>query len=172
MRSLIIASLVLPSFAAAGAALPSGYDQAHWGMTTAELRAQVAVDRAEMTDGFGYAEHSEEDPDVYFRMTPAHERIEYYFYEGRLYKIFVIYDQVYFHTRFYDDLVDEMKASFGPPNKVYREELFGLTIQHTRWEDPASILDLRKGAGFIYQVRIDITADREKAKARIRKKSI
>ena len=169
---VIIASLILPSLAAAGAALPNGYEQAGWGITVDELKKQVEVERVEMTDEFGYAEHLEEDPEVYARMTSQHERIEYYFYQGRLYKVFVIYDRIFFHTRFYEDLIEEMKKSFGPPLKTYREEFFGLNIQHTRWEDDKAVLDLRKGAGFIYQVRIDKAADQKKSQAQAKKKSI
>ncbi|MBI3596988.1 MAG: hypothetical protein HY203_07550 [Nitrospirae bacterium] len=170
--AVILLSLIVPSIAAAGPALPNGYDRAGWGITVAELQKQVEIERAEMTDEFGYAEHLEEDPDVYFRMTPKHERVEYYFYQGRLYKVFIIYDRVYFHTRFYEDLVEEIKKSFGEPHEIYQEDFFGLPIRHTRWEDATSILDLRKGAGFIYQVRIDKAANRNKAKAQTKKKSI
>jgi hypothetical protein len=169
---IIIAVLIFPSLAAAGAALPNGYEQAGWGIGVDDLKKQVDVERVEMTDEFGYAEHLEEDPEVYARMTSQHERIEYYFYQGRLYKVFVIYDRVFFHTRFYEDLIEEMKKSFGPPQKTYPEEFFGLKIQHTRWEDDNAVLDLRKGAGFIYQVRIDKAADRKKAKAETKKKGI
>jgi hypothetical protein len=169
---IILLSLIVPCFAVAGAALPHGYDRADWGITVAELQKQVEIERAGMTDEFGYAEHLEEDPDVYFRMTSNHERVEYYFYEARLYKVFIIYDRIYFHTRFYEDLVEEMKKSFGEPHEVYQEDFFGLPIQHTRWEDADSILDLRKGAGFIYQVRIDKAANQNKAKAQTKKKSI
>ncbi|HEY5594606.1 MAG TPA: hypothetical protein VIL61_05535 [Nitrospiria bacterium] len=174
MRRLIVimAFLILPPFAAAGAALPDGYDPVHWGITVDDLKKQVEVERVEMTDEFGYAEHMEEDPEVYARMTSRHERIEYYFFQGRLYKIFVVYDRIFFHTRFYEDLIEEMKESFGPPLKTYQEEFFGLSIQHIRWEDDASVLDLRKGAGFIYQVRIDKAADQKKAKAENKKKGI
>lgn len=173
MRQFILmVSLFFPSLVAAGPALPEGYEQARWGISVAELKSQVEVNRAEMTDEFGYADHQEADPDVYYRTTSQHKRIEYYFYEGRLYKVYVIYDRIFYHTRFYEDLVEEIKKSFGPPLKAYQEDFFGLTIQHTRWEDAAAILDLRKGAGFIYQVRIDRAADRKKAKALIRKKSI
>jgi hypothetical protein len=169
---IIIAVLIFPSLAAAGAALPNGYEQAGWGISVDDLKKQVEVERVEMTDEFGYAEHLEEDPEVYDRMTSQHERIEYYFYQGRLYKVFVIYDRIFFHTRFYEDLIEEMTKSFGPPLKTYQEEFFGLKIQHTRWEDDNAVLDLRKGAGFIYQVRINKAADRKKAQAQTKKKGI
>jgi len=170
--AVILLCLIVPSFAAAGPALPKGYERAVWGITVPDLQKQVEIERAEMTDEFGYAEHLEEDPDVYFRMTSKHERVEYYFYLGHLYKVFIIYDRIYFHTRFYEDLVEEMKQSFGEPLEIYQEDFFGLPIQHTRWEDATSLLDLRKGAGFIYQVRIDTAANRNKAKAQTKKKSI
>jgi hypothetical protein len=173
MRIVIfLLSLVIPSFASAEPGLPNGYDRAGWGITVGDLQKLVEIERAEMTDGFGYAEHLEEDPDVYYRMTPKHERVEYYFYQGHLYKVFIIYDRIYFHTRFYEDLVEEMKQSFGEPHEIYQEDFFGLPIQHTRWEDATSYLDLRKGAGFIYQVRIDKAANRSKTKTQTKKKSI
>lgn len=171
-RLIVIIAVLIPSLAASGAVLPNGYEQAGWGISVDDLKKQVEVDRVEMTDEYGYAEHLEEDPEVYARITPKHERIEYYFYQGRLYKVFVIYDRIFFHTRFYEDLIEEMKKSFGPPLKTYQEEFFGLNIQHTRWEDDSAVLDLRKGAGFIYQVRIDKAADQKKTKSQTKKKSI
>jgi len=164
--------LLLPSLAWAGSSLPNGYDRAGWGMTVPELQKQVGIERAEMSDGFGYAEHLEEDPDVYYQMTPEHERVEYYFYRGRLYKVFIIYDRVLFHTRFYEELIEKTKKTYGDPKDAYQEDFFGLPIQHTRWEDSTSILDLRRGAGFIYQVRIDKTTNEIKTKAQTKKKSI
>ena len=168
----ILIALVLISPASAGTTLPSGYDRAVWRMTAPELKKQLDVARAEMGDGFGYAEHLEEDPEVYYWNSPQHERVEFYFYQGRLYKIFIIYDRVYFHTRFYEKLVEETTTAYGNPQDRYQEEFFGIPIQHARWEDSASVLDLRKGAGFIYQVRIEKITAEKKAKAGTRKKSI
>ena len=76
-------------------------------------------------------------------------------FNGELYKIFVVYDKVLYHTRFYDELVKEIQEAFGLPKRSFEEQYFGLDVLHTLWEDSGSILDLRKGAGFIYQVRID-----------------
>ncbi|MBI3610238.1 MAG: hypothetical protein HY204_06000 [Nitrospirae bacterium] len=172
LRLGLIIGLLLMPLSAAGAGLPNGHDRAGWGITLAELQNQVDVARVDMAEGFGYAEHFEEDPDVYYRVTSQHERVEYYFYQGRLYKIFIIYDRIYFHTPFYENLVKATKKSYGAPHDTYQEDLFGMPIQHTRWEDAVSVLDLRKGAGFIYQVRIDKAAAQKKAKAQTRKKSI
>lgn len=171
-RLALLNLLLLLSPASASPVLPNGHDQAVWGITVSELKKQMDVSPVERTDPFGYAEHLEEDPEVYFWNSPQHERVEFYFYEGRLYKIFIVYDRIYFHTRFYEKLVEETTAAYGKPQDTYQEEFFGIPILHARWEDSASVLDLRKGAGFIYQVRIDKMAAEKKAKERARKKSI
>ena len=152
--------------------LPTGYHQAHWGMTVSEVSKEVAIVPADPSEGFGYGEHLEEDPEVYTWTSPDHEKVEYYFYRGKLYKIFIIYDRIYFHTRFYEKLIEKTRAVYGKPRETYQEEFFGLSIQHHLWEDESSVLDLRKGAGFIYQVRTDKAAAGEKARTLGRRKSI
>ncbi|HSG05583.1 MAG TPA: hypothetical protein VLB09_04205 [Nitrospiria bacterium] len=168
--SVFLFLFVAPAFS--GKPLPRGFEEASWGMTVGQLREQIEVRKADPSNGFGYAEHMEEDPEVYLRFGPHGERIEYYFFKEELYKIFVVYDRILFHTRFYDELAKEMEDSFGPPGRVFEEKFFGLDIQHTLWEDSGSVLDLRKGAGFIYQVRIDKKRNDEKKKAIARRKSI
>ncbi len=156
----------------AGVAIPEGYGDARWKMTADELRGVTAIKRADPEDHFTYAEHLEEDPEVYIGTSQGHERIEYYFFEGQLYKIFVVYDRMLTHTGFYEQLIAQTEAEFGPPLNAYQEEFFGLLIQHTYWEDEASTLDLRKGAGFIYQVRTHKALADEKARASKKKKGI
>jgi hypothetical protein len=157
---MLFSTLLIGYIAAAG--LPNGYEGATWGMTSEDLRQIASVQKIEPGDTFNYAEHLEEDPDVYIRNNDQHERIEYYFFEGQLYKIFIVYDRILYHSRFYDRLIEKAKEDYGHSQEVYQEELFGLRIQHTLWEDAVSILDLRKGAGFIYQVRIHKDAAQRK----------
>jgi hypothetical protein len=167
---VLLKVFIIALIAAVG--LPEGFEKAKWGMTADELQAVAPVEKMDAGEGFNYAEHLEEDPEVYARMTEAHERIEYYFFEGRLYKIFIIYDRTLFHTPFYDRLIEEVKRQYGPPQDSYTEPFFDLTIQHTLWEDEASTLDLRKGAGFIYQVRIHKAAAEKKERSAHKKKGI
>ena len=104
--TLLLASLI------AAPDLPGGYEQATWGMTAEELQRIADVDRILKGDGFNYAEHLEEEPQVYARMTEQHERIEYYFFQGRLYKIFIIYDKKFGHTPpFFVSMITKMKCS-------------------------------------------------------------
>jgi hypothetical protein len=152
--------------------LPNGHEKATWGMTAEELQRIASVERADTEEGFNYAEHQEEDPEVYIRLAGRHERIEYYFFQGKLYKIFIVYDRILYHTPFYKRLIDEVKADFGPPHGTYQEEFFGLPIQHNLWEDNVSSLDIRKGAGFVYQVRTHKNMAEKKARLQQRKKSI
>lgn len=177
MKSMILpiaclTGLLAHQSAAADSGLPDGLGDAVWGMTVSDLESRMELTRADRGDGFGYAEHLEEEPEVYIRQNAQHERVEYYFSEGRLYKIFIVYDRVLFHTPFYKDIVERTTVEFGPPGRIFQEDFFGLSIQHTQWEDAASILDLRKGAGFIYQVRIHKQGAEEKARRLLRKKSI
>ena len=158
---MVILAILLSVFIAE-AKLPNGLDKANWGMTVEELQQVASIEKVHTGDGFGYAEHMEEDPDVYIRMTPDHNRIEYYFFEGRLYKTFIIYDKLLYHSGFYQRLVDEIKEKYGLPHQSYEEKIFGLTIQHNLWKGESSELDLRKGAGFVYQVRINKAVVREK----------
>ena len=162
---LIIGLFISVPAVAGETELPLGYHQANWGMTVLEVSKEVPMIPAGGSGGFGYAEHLEEDPDVYTWTSPKHERVEYYFYRGKLYKIFIVYDRIFFHTKFYEKLIDQTQKAFGEPGKNYQEEYFGLSIQHVLWEDRVSVLDLRKGGGFIYQVRIDKSAAEEKTKA-------
>ena len=141
-------------------------------MTLEELQGLVSVEKIIPGEGFNYAEHGEEDPDVYARMTDKHERIEYYFYKGRLYKIFIIYDRILSHTPLYEKLVEDVTREFGQPDRTYQEEFFGLRIDHSLWEDNISILDLRKGAGFIFQVRMDKETSKKKERALNKRKAI
>lgn len=168
---MVILTILLSVFII-DAKLPNGLEKATWGMTVEELQQVANIQKVHAGDGFGYAEHMEEDPDVYIRMTPDHNRIEYYFFEGRLYKIFIIYDKILYNSAFYQRLIDEMKEMYGLPHKSYEEKFFDLAIQHTLWEGESSKLDLRKGAGFVYQVRINKAVAREKTSKQKKKQGI
>jgi hypothetical protein len=163
--SFLIAALV-------GTALPPGHGPVTWGMNAKQLQAAAPARKAELTDGFGYADHLEDDPDVYVGLTPEHERIEYYLFDDRLYKIYIVYERIMTHTGLYERLVEEIGKQFGPAQRSYHDELFGLPIQHTVWEDEQTILDLRKGAGFVYQVRTHKATAEKKQRALQRRKSI
>lgn len=164
--------IVLLSSLIASSELPNGHKEAHWGMTAQELLQAVDAKPIKTGDGFGYAEHLEKNPEVYVHLTEKHERIEYYFFEKRLYKIFIVYDRVLNHGGFYGQLVNTIKKQHGPPGKKYQEQLFDFTIEHTLWEDEKSELDIRKGAGFIYQVRINKSAADRKLLADKKNKGI
>ncbi len=119
--------------------------------------------------GFGYADHMEEDPNVYIRVTKDNKKIEYYFFSGRLYKIFIVHDREKSSEAFYKSLIDKAQKEYGPAQSHYQENVFGILVLHVMWDDGVSTMDLRSGAGYVYEVLIDKTAEREKA-AKIRRK--
>ncbi|HJP19736.1 MAG TPA: hypothetical protein QF468_13915, partial [Nitrospinota bacterium] len=71
--------------------LPGGYKKAKWGMTVEELGKVMDITDVVSLGKF-YAEHFEWKPDVYVSyLPPDYQKIEYYFYNNKLYKIFIMY---------------------------------------------------------------------------------
>lgn len=152
--------------------LPKGYEKAKWGMSPEELQTVISVQKMDRYHTYGFAEHDEENPEVYVGINDKHERVEYYFFEGKLYKIFIIYDTAMYHPSFYEDLVEDLISRFGPYTRKFEENHMGMVIKHTFWEDEISSLDLRMGGGFIYQVRIDKNAAKRKRRLKQLKNAI
>ena len=149
--------------------LPNGYQGVAWGTTIEELTSQFDVHKAMPGSEYGYADHTEVDPQVYVRVTDENTRIEYYFFEGRLYKIYVVYDRARSSTEFYQKLIGDAQERYGPAQSHYQENVFGILVLHVKWEDGTSSMDLRSGAGYIYEVLVDIATERKKAN-QLRKK--
>ncbi|MEK7306519.1 MAG: hypothetical protein AAB014_02670, partial [Nitrospirota bacterium] len=84
--------LILILAAVSYAKLPMGHEGARWGMSVDELK-KISGDlvQADNRHKFYFGEHFETEPDVYYREKGKEERVEYYFYKGKLYKIFIIY---------------------------------------------------------------------------------
>ncbi len=146
------------------AALPQGYETAKWGMTLSEIRKTTAVVEAKPENGYSYGDHTEVDPDVYVQTTPDNKRIEYYFFEKRLYKVYVIYDPGKSDMNFYQSMHKKISNQFGPHVKAFDERVFGMPIKHILWEDDETSVDLRYGAGFVYEVRVDKATAARKAR--------
>jgi len=152
--------------------LPSGFEGANWGITPDQLQQQVTVHKAGIGSQYRYADHLEVEPDVYVRTTKDKKKIEYYFFKGKLYKIYVIYDRAKSDVAFYKQLIAEKQKIFGPAAAHFQEKVFGLLVLHVRWDDGASIFDLRSGAGYIYEVMVNKSVELEKARLQQTKKSI
>jgi len=151
--------------------LPRGYENTHLGMSVEALTSQVDVHKAAVGSEYNYADHTEVDPNVYVRLTTDNTRVEYYFYEDRLYKIYVVYDRSKSSEKFYQDRILATRKKYGSAQSHYQEKVFGLLVLHVKWDDGKTTLDLRSGAGYIYEVYIDKDAERKKA-SQIRKKVI
>ncbi len=154
------------------AVLPQGYDHAQWGMTAAQLQRLTPITKADPGKGYAFAEHMEINPDVY--VTPAQDgkRIEYYFFNGKLYKVFVVYDRAVTSPEFYEKLVADLRQRHGEPARSYVQTYFGFEVQHRLWEDAGSMLDVRMGAGYIYEVRVSKALALEKQQIKDRKNAI
>ena len=153
-------------------ALPNGYEGFNWGMTVEQLTSQLPVKKATQGSEFGYADHMEQDPQVFVRTTQDNTRIEYYFFEDKLYKIFVVYDRAKSSNDFYKSLIKKTQKEHGNASSYYQENVMGIVVLHAIWDDGTSTLDLRSGAGYIYEVMINKAAERKKALAQQRKGSI
>jgi hypothetical protein len=155
----------LAAFAAvilAVASLPDGDGQLRWGISVNELQKSVPVQKVEGGHGFGYAEHMEVNPDVYVQKSDGQKHREFYFHRGKLYKMFSVYDRTLTSVETYQKLLDRLRKEHGAPTRTFEENVMGIRVIHNEWSDDKNTLDLRLGAGFIYEVRTDNAAAREK----------
>jgi len=154
IRSIFLYALILVApVVSATPDLPDGYEKASWGMSVTELRKLVVVHKATPGSEYNYSEHMEVNPNVYIQKA-ENRRIEYYFFRGKLYKIFILYDRSLATPAFYQKLIKQHREKFGPPQHQFQETVFGILVNHTSWSDEQSSLDLRIGAGYVYQVRL------------------
>ncbi len=153
--------------------LPQGYGKAKWGMTVEELKKVAKVTNA-VKEGKRYAEHFESSPDVYVSDLPYNNRVEYYFYKKKLYKVFIVYTlkESGFSNplKYYKSIVDMAISRYGKPKSSFEDNRFGFPIWHNLWEDNSSQLDFRLGNPFIHQVLINKKMVKEKLKGNKRKK--
>jgi len=157
--------------AQAGAPLPQGLGDARWGMTAEEL-GRLSAQKIDPDDQFGYAEHLEQEPEVYAGATADGKRIEYYLYGKALYKVFIIHARNQREPELYRQMVQRLTATYGPSQRAYDETVFGLKITHTVWEDAVTQVDLRFGGSFVFEVHVDRARAAAKQTALKRKKSI
>jgi hypothetical protein len=137
------------------ASLPNGYQSTVWGMSAKQLEELAEVHKATPGSEYNYSDHMETEPEVYIQFTEEKKRIEYYFFKGKLYKIFIVYDRALTSPEFYRQKITEARKKYGKPQGQFEEQVFGLTVKHTTWEGEQSVLDLRSGAGFIFEVLMD-----------------
>ncbi len=164
----MFASWLLLAALQATTPLPTGYNDMKWGMTPRQLKKFTAVVPADPKKGHAFAEHMEINPEVYISPAKDGRRLEYYFHKGKLYKVFIIYDRALNSDSAYDEKLSQLREQFGEPARTYSQAYFGFEVKHTQWEDAASVLDLRRGAGFLYEVRLSkaLAADKQRLKER------
>ena len=152
--------------------LPNGFEQIPWGTSAQVLQQIVPVHKAQQGSEYSYAEHMEIDPDVYVRKAADNQRLEYYLFNNQVYKIFIVYDRSDDDNLQYNQLVDKFIGDFGKPHSTYDETVFGIAVTHTIWEDEHSTLDVRHGAGYVYQVRVNKKLIKEKSLLQQQRNSI
>lgn len=157
LKFFAMAALLLTS-----ATLPNGIDAFRWGMSVDELLKQAPAQKVELGHGYGYSEHTEANPEVYAQATDGKRHREFYFFRGKLYKIFTVYNRNLNQPEFYSALIADLKKKHGEPARSYADQVMGLPVQHVEWKDEHNTIDLRMGAGFIFEVRFDNAAVAEK----------
>lgn len=150
---MIVASLLLMSSITAIA--PVNINGVSWEMSEQALQNSVKVEMAASGDGHGhgYSDFMEVNPVVYIDDSATDKKIEYYFHNNKLYKTFVIYLNQENPEAYYQQKTIELEKSFGEVKNQYTDELFSMPIQHRVWENDFETLDLRFGAGYVYEVR-------------------
>jgi hypothetical protein len=157
LKFTVLAALLLTA-----ATLPNGVDTFRWGMSVDELIKQAPAQKVELGHGYGYTEHAEANPDVYAQASDGQRHREYYFFRGKLYKIFTVYHRNLTQPEFYASLLAGLKKQHGEPARSYEDQAMGLPVRHVEWKDEHNTIDLRMGAGFIFEVRFDNAAAAEK----------
>ena len=137
------------------AVLPLGEGELKWGASAQTLMQHynaVKVDPQNSQDNH-FTEFMEIDPVVYIDRSTPGKKIEFYFYQGRLYKTFVIHlDQSNAQAR-YKEKIKTLTESFGNPSKQHQSIVYSMSVFHTIWEFGDEQYDVRFGAGYIYEVR-------------------
>jgi hypothetical protein len=136
--------------------LPGGYKKAKWGMTVEELGKVMDITDVVSLGKF-YAEHFEWKPDVYVSyLPPDYQKIEYYFYNNKLYKIFIMYklkkSKFKNPLKYFESIVNGAIKTYGKPQASYEDDTFGFPIWHNVWDDNITQMDIRMGSSFIHKV--------------------
>ncbi len=146
------------------ATLPIGEDDLQWGASEQTLIDQYNVTKVDPKNPQGnhFTEFLEIDPVVYIDRSSPGKKIEFYFYQGKLYKTFVIHlDQTNTQAR-YEEKIKALTESLGAPSKQTQSIIYSIPVFHTIWEFENEQYDLRFGAGYIYEVRTHKPSAEEK----------
>jgi len=143
------------------------------GMSEAELleRSDVFKVGGDEGRGHGFTEFSEENPVVYIDNSTVDKK-EYYFHNGKLYKVMTIYRGRANDEGYYLEKISELTNRFGEPVRKYSDRVFSLVVLHHVWENKREELDLRFGAGYVHVVITNKALRSEKEKQDLYRKAI
>ncbi len=146
--ALVIASSIFTT-------LPLGNNSIEWGLSEKALKQSYSVKKVSdgSDQGHGYSDFTEVNPIVYVDNSSPDKKIEFYFHKDKLYKTYTIYLDQNNIESFYQQKIKSFNSDLGAPTKMYSDELFSMSIQHNVWEFENEQLDLRFGAGYVYEVR-------------------
>lgn len=155
---------ILLLLSSAFATHPLGDSNLKWGISVQELKAQYDVIKIDPENPHGqhYTDFSEIDPQVYINRSVPGQKIEFYFYEGKLYKTFIVHLDQEGSQEKYEQKLKELEKTFGHPPKHKQSSVFNLPVLHSVWDFEKEQYDLRFGAGYMYEVRIYKPAAEEK----------
>ncbi len=152
--------LITSSFAT----LPIGEGDLQWGASEQTLIDQYNVTKVDPKNPQGnhFTEFLEIDPVVYIDRSSPGKKIEFYFYQGKLYKTFVIHLNQSNSQARYEEKIKALTESLGAPSKQTQSIVYSIPVFHTTWEFENEQYDLRFGAGYIYEVRTHKPSAEEK----------
>lgn len=137
------------------ATYPLGEETLQWGISEQALTDQRDVIKVNPSNPQGqhYTDFSEINPVVYIERSEPGKKIEYYFFEGKLYKTFIIHlEQDNAHAR-YQEKLEALTKSLGTPSRQHQSMVYSIPVYHSIWQFGDEEFDLRFGAGYIYEVR-------------------
>jgi len=136
----------------------------NWDITEEALNSHFSVEKVSdgTGHGHGFSDFSEINPIVYVDNSSSDKKMEFYFHNNKLYKIYTIYKSQENVSAFYESKVGELQKALGEPKEVFTDELYAMPIVHHIWETSDEKLDLRYGAGYVYEVRTNKSSAKQK----------
>lgn len=133
----------------------TGYGWANWGMSAADVLARLAKDGVSDTVYYKPKPDSEFSSVVALNPDPERYKIEYRFYNDKLFHAEVYYSDT-FKSNTFNSFLLSMMTKYGRPYEQYGSiDEAGNVIMHVKWDTEDSLIELVARPKGVYSVFID-----------------
>jgi len=133
----------------------TGYGWANWGMSAADVLAHLAQDGVSDTVYYKPTTDSDFSSVVALNPDPERYKIEYRFYNDKLFHAEVFYSDA-FKSNTFNSFLLSMMTKYGRPYEQYASvDEAGNVILHVKWDTEDSLIELVARPRGVYSVFID-----------------